>query len=151
MSRIYWDSMLFVYMIEANPVFGAKTRSILNEMIRRGDSLCTSVFSIGEVLTGARKRGSQSTVDAIKSFFASDSLEVLPFTQATADRYSVIRAAMRVGQADGIHLATAAEAGTDVFLTNDLKLLGLTIPGIQFIVGLDGQMFGANNPTVPHC
>jgi uncharacterized protein len=145
-SRIYWDSMLFVYMIEANPVFGAQTRSILNEMILRGDTLCTSVFSIGEVLTGPRKRGSQSTVDAMKRFFASGNVEVLPFTKEAADRYSIIRAANRVGQADGIHLATAALAGADVFITNDAKLLRLQIPGIQFIVGLDTQLFGSPLP-----
>lgn len=146
MSRVYWDSMLFVYMLEANPVFGPKVRIILNEMIRRGDVLCTSVFSVGEVLAGARKRGSQSLVDSINQFFASDSVQVLPFTLQTADRFSVVRSVVRVTQADAIHLATAAIAQTDVFLTNDLKLTRLQIPGIQFIVGLDGNIFAASTP-----
>jgi hypothetical protein len=34
-------------------------------------------------------------------------------------------------------LACAAEAGVDLFLTNDRRLKGRSIPGIQFLAGLD--------------
>jgi predicted nucleic acid-binding protein len=140
-SRIYWDSMLFIYILEGNPTFGPKTRAILNGMIKRGDSLCTSVFTVGEVLTGPRKAGSQSGVDAIKSFFASGSVDLLPFTSETADRCSAIRAGMRVRQADAIHLATASAANVDLFFTNDGPLRKLPVPGIRFFADLDGKVF----------
>jgi hypothetical protein len=42
---------------------------------------------------------------------------------------------------DAIHLGTAAEAKTDLFVTNDKQLQRLTIPGISFIAGLDGVVF----------
>jgi uncharacterized protein len=141
MSRIYWDSMLFIYLLEANPSFGPKVRTILNKMISRGDTLCTSVFSLGEVLTGPRRRGSISGVDAVKRYFASGSTVVLPFTEETAERYSVIRAGARVSQADGIHLATASAANVDLFFTNDLQLRKLSVPGIMFFADLDGKVF----------
>jgi predicted nucleic acid-binding protein len=35
--------------------------------------------------------------------------------------------------ADAIHLACAASAGIDLFLTGDKQLTKLDIPGIQFI------------------
>jgi hypothetical protein len=60
-------------------------------------------------------------------------VEVLPFTERTADRYSMIRSANRVSQADGIHLASAAEAGVDLFF--------LSIPGIKFFADLQGKVF----------
>jgi predicted nucleic acid-binding protein len=125
--------MLFIYMLEGNPVFGPKVHNILNRIVSRGDALSTSVFSIGEILTGPRRRGSNSG--------ASGAVEILPFTEATADRYSLIRGANKVSQADGIHLATAAEAGVDVFVTNDGDLRKLSIPGIKFFADLDGKMF----------
>ncbi|MGA9060725.1 MAG: PIN domain-containing protein [Terracidiphilus sp.] len=140
MTRIYWDSMLFIYMLEANPTFGPKVRRILNQIVSRGDRLSTSVFSIGEILTGPRRRGSVSGVDAVNKYFLSGAVEILPFTEATADRYSVIRAANRVSQADGIHLATAAEAAADVFFTNDDGLRRLSIPGVKFFADLDGKV-----------
>ncbi len=141
MTRIYWDSMLFIYLLEGNPIFGPKVHKILNRIVSRGDALSTSVFSIGEILTGPRRRGSTSGVDAVKQYFLSGAVEILPFTEATADRYSVIRSANKVSQADGIHLAAAAEAGVDVFVTNDVDLRKLSIPGIKFFADLDGKMF----------
>lgn len=140
MTRVYWDSMLFIYMLEESPTFCAKVHSILNHVLRRGDILCTSVFSIGEILTGPRRRGSVSGVDAVRKYFLSGAVQILPFTEATADRYSIIRGANRVSQADGIHLASAAEIGTDVFFTNDDALRKLSIPGIKLFADLDGRM-----------
>jgi len=132
--------MLFIYLLEGNPLFGPKVRRILNQIVRRGDALSTSVFSIGEILTGPRKRGPVSGVDAVKKYLLSGAVEILPFNEVTADRYSVIRAAARVSQADGIQLASAAEVGTDIFFTNDAALRKLSIPGIKFFADLDGKL-----------
>ena len=140
MSRVYWDSMSFVYLLEGNPTFGPIAAGILREMNERQDTLCTSVFCIGEVLTGPRKIGFHAAADKAMQFFASPSVEILPFTMETADRFSKVRAITGVSPPDAIHLATAAIAGVDVFLTNDRKLLQLQIPGIQFIPGIDERI-----------
>jgi len=132
--------MLFIYLLEGNPTFGPKVRRILNQIVSRGEILSTSVFSIGEILTGPRRRGSVSGVDAVKKYFLSGAVEILPFTEATSDRYSIIRGANWVTQADGIHLASAAEIGTDLFFTNDGDLRKLSIPGIKFFADLDGRL-----------
>jgi predicted nucleic acid-binding protein len=66
---------------------------------------------------------------------------ILPFNLQTATQYSVIRARHNVSPADAIHLACAAEANVDLFLTNDDKLIGRVIPGIQFITGLDINLY----------
>ena len=67
--------------------------------------------------------------------------EIVPFTLEAADRYARIRATPGITPADAIHLASAAQAGTDLFLTNDKRLLGKIVPGIQFIASLDTQFF----------
>jgi predicted nucleic acid-binding protein len=65
--------------------------------------------------------------------------EVVPFTLEAAERYAQIRGTMGLSAADAIHLSCAAQAGTDLFLTNDKGLVGKFVPGIQFIVSLDSQ------------
>lgn len=55
--------------------------------------------------------------------------EILPFTARSAAHYSAIRANHSVSPADAIHLATAADAAVDLFLTNDRRLAGKYIPG----------------------
>jgi predicted nucleic acid-binding protein len=56
MSRIYWDTMLFVYWLEEHPDHGARMSQIHERMEARRDTLCTSGFTLGEVLTGLYKR-----------------------------------------------------------------------------------------------
>jgi predicted nucleic acid-binding protein len=55
--------------------------------------------------------------------------------------YASIRATHTVSPADAIHLAAAAQAKVDLFLTNDRKLVGKVIPGVQFVAGLDVNLF----------
>jgi predicted nucleic acid-binding protein len=140
MSRVYWDSVLFIYLLEANPVFGTRVRRMHEGMVRRGDTLCTSVFTVGEVLTGPRKRNDVAGISELKKFFGGEDVEILPFAIEAADQYSVIRATTRVSQADGIHLASAAAAGVDLFVTNDGELQKLRVPGIRFFADLDGRI-----------
>lgn len=140
MNRVYWDSMLFIYFLEANPVFAKRVQRMHEGMRRRGDILCTSIFAVGEVLTGPRKRNDAAGIRGIKKFFGGKDIEILPFTVEAADMYSMIRAQARVSQADGIHLATAAVAGVDLFVTNDADLHKLRIPGIRFFADLDGKL-----------
>jgi predicted nucleic acid-binding protein len=87
------------------------------------------------------KQGDQAVADQVKEVLHSSIVELLPFTSATADGYARIRARNRVAPADAIHLATASVAGVDLFLTNDRRLHGLVIPGVDFIAGLDVNLF----------
>jgi predicted nucleic acid-binding protein len=140
-SRIYWDTMLFVYWIEDHPDHAARMNQIRTHMEDRGDTLCSSVFTLGEVLTGFYKRGALETATRIRERFRPPLVELLPFTPETADHYARIRGNHRVSPADAIHLASAAQYGVDLFLTNDRRLQGLTIPGIHFIAGMDVNLF----------
>lgn len=140
MSRIYWDSMIFIYAIEKNPDFFPIVKTVHEAMQRRGDTLCTSIFTVGEVLVGPRKIGSQSGVDRIKDYFAGGTVSILPFTFETAQQFALIRSWAGTTPSDAIHLAVAAEAQVDVFLTNDTDLLRLRIPGIALIANLDSAV-----------
>ncbi len=141
MSRIYWDSMLFIYWLEDHPLHAARMNRIHECMEERGDSLCTSVFTVGEVLTGLYKREALEIASQVRDAFRSPQIELISFTPETADSYARIRAGHRVSPADAIHLASAANAGVDLFLTNDQRLQPLAIPGIHFIAGMDVNLF----------
>ena len=141
MSLIYWDTMLFVYLLEEHPVHAERVQHILKKMQQRNDALCTSSFALGETLVGPYKKGTRETADRIREAFRPPFVEVLPFTSEVADLYARIRAQIGVSVADAIHLACAAQAGVDLFLTNDRRLAGQIVPGLQFIAGLDSDLF----------
>jgi uncharacterized protein len=141
MSRIYWDTMLFVYWLEDHPLYAKRVRHILSQMEQRKDQLCTSSFTVGEILVGPYKLGPSETARRIREVFREPLVEVIPYTLETADFYGRIRAQHGVSPADSIHLACAAQARIDLFLTNDAALVGKIISGIQFIAGLDSNLF----------
>ncbi|MGC2447321.1 MAG: PIN domain-containing protein [Candidatus Sulfotelmatobacter sp.] len=141
MSRIYWDSMLFIYWLEDNPLFATRVAAIHTRMGERKDELITSAFTFGEVLAGAYRKGSASSAEEVRGLLISLVSEVVPFTVETAGHYARIRGTSGFDPPDAIHLASAAQAGIDLFLTNDKRLVGKSVPGIHFIVSLDAQFF----------
>ncbi len=141
MSRIYWDTMLFVYWLEDHPAYAPRVRQILAKMEERQDQLYTSSFTVGEVLVGPYRVRALDTARQIREFFESSFVEIVSYTLKTADLYARMRADQGVSPADAMHLACAAEIGTDLFLTNDAALIGKAIPGIHFIAGLNTNLF----------
>jgi predicted nucleic acid-binding protein len=129
--------MLFVYWLEEHPNFAPKVGGILQKMEERGDVLCTSSFTLGEILAGMYKRGATETAARTRAAFQPPFVQLLPFDAEVADQYGQIRARIGVSPADAIHLACAARARVDLFLTNDGALTRKFVPGIQFIAGLD--------------
>ena len=136
-SRVYWDTMLFIYWIEEHPDYVGQIDRILARIEARGDQLCSSAFGIGEVLVGALKHGDRRRADAIRKAMRPPHIELLPFDTGAAEHYAEIGALHGTSAPDSIHLACAAAAGVDLFLTNDAKLTRLDVPGIRFIAGLD--------------
>ncbi len=141
MSRIYWDTMLFIYWLEDHPQFAKRVDAIHARMQERQDQLLTGAFAFGEVLAGVHRKGTSHLANESKQMLRSVVSEVVPFTLETADHYARIRGGLGVAPADAIHLACAAQASADLFLTNDKSLVGKIVPGIQFIASLDTEFF----------
>jgi predicted nucleic acid-binding protein len=140
MSRVYWDTMLFIYWLEDHPQYAKRVGAIRSRMEERGDQLITSAFTFGEILAGAYRKGATQVATESRPLLKKIVSEVVPFTIETADHYAQIRGKLGVAPADAIHLACAAQAGTDLFLTNDKRLVGKIVPGIQFIASLEMQL-----------
>jgi len=137
MSRVYWDTMLFIYLLEGNRQFGPAVKSIYNRMRLRGDTLCTSYLSLGEILAGAPR--SSQTAQVVRQGFAELKVQFLAFDGSAVDIFASLRAAQKVATADAVHLACAAAKGVDLFLTGDRQLTKQIVPGIQFISSIENS------------
>src|SRR5438552_9333770 len=133
--------MLFIYWLENNPQYAKRVGTIRARMEERGDQLITGAFTFGEVLAGLYRIGAGKLADEAKRLLETVVSESVPFTVETADHYARIRGTLRIRPADAIHLACAAQAGTDLFLTNNRNLVGKLVPGIQFIAAIETQLF----------
>ena len=133
MSRIYWDSMLFIYWLEGNPTFSERVRNLLERSYRRNDQLFTSYLALGEIMAGAEKSAHPQKAVVIRDNLEEIGFSFLPFDGGAVAPFARLRASQKLRIADAIHLACAASAGIDLFLTGDKQLLKLDVPGIQFI------------------
>ncbi|MBT9331283.1 type II toxin-antitoxin system VapC family toxin [Paracidobacterium acidisoli] len=135
MSRVYWDTMLFIYLLEGNKQYAQRVEEIYNRMQLRGDSLCISFLGVGEMLAGAH--ASPQKAQTIRSAVAAMKIRLLPFDAGAVDTFASLRAVQKLATADSIHLACAASAGVDLFLTGDMRLTKQNVAGIQFISSID--------------
>lgn len=136
MSRIFWDTNLFIYLLEGSGEAFQQTRSLLARMVERRDTLLTSPLTLGEVLVKPVELGRQDVADRYERLLLSPGVELVPFDREAGKRYARIRSDRAVRPPDAIQLACAAVAGTNLFITNDARLSRKLVAGVDFIVPL---------------
>lgn len=133
MSRVCWDSRLLIYLLEGNPDFRPRADALLARSRVRRDLLFTTCLAVGEVMAGAARFENPIKASAVRETLEEIGFRFLPFDDGALRPFSLLRGRRKLGIADSIHLACAASAGIDLFLTADRQLTKLDVPGIQFI------------------
>jgi predicted nucleic acid-binding protein len=136
MSRIFWDTNLFIYLLEDYGSFSQDVADLRTKMLRRGDQLLTSAITVGEVLIKPMQLGHAGRCSRYEKLITSNAT-VIPFDVNAARHYASIKCDRSVKAPDAVQLACAASAGVDLFVTNDEHLRGRSVAGIQFIVPLN--------------
>ena len=136
MSRIFFDTNVFIYMFEGLEPNRSRMLQIRRRMLERGDRIVTSTMTLGELLVKPTKLGQATLIEQYDRAIRSAS-QVISFDAQVAWRFASLRATHNLRSADAIQLACAAHAGVDLFLTNDQRLHSLNVPGIGFITPLD--------------
>jgi uncharacterized protein len=136
MSRIFWDTNLFIYFLEGNNQLSVDTRRLRKNMLARGDQLLTSALTLGEVLVKPLERGDRALCGQYEEAITKTA-SLLPFDGRAAWKYATIRFDRSLRAPDAVQLACAASANVDLFVTNDRRLQGKRVDGIQFIVALE--------------
>jgi len=136
-SRIFWDTNLFIYLFEGRGPQFEQVRRLRQSMLSRSDQLVTSALTLGEVLVKPIEQGDHELRRNYEEAITSTSL-VIPFDTPPAARiFAALRTDRSLRPPDAIQLACAAHAHVDLFLTNDSRLQSKHVDGIQFIVTLD--------------
>ncbi len=136
MSRIFWDTNLFIYLFEDKGGQSEQVAALRQRMIEREDELLTSALTLGEILV----RPKEMDNDKLAQFYElaiSAAATVLPFDSPAALKFAEIRQDRSIKAPDAIQLACASVAQADLFITNDNRLSRKNIRGIQFIQSLE--------------
>lgn len=137
MARIFWDTNLFIYLLEDTPHWGEQVAALRRRMLRRGDQLFTSALTVGEVLVHPRAVGRYDVEQRYLAFFRQPGMSVIPFDLKGANAYAQVRQDRGIRPPDALQLACAVVERIDLFITNDERLSRKDVPGIQFITSLE--------------
>ena len=136
MSRIFWDTNLFIYLFEDYGEFSRRVQRLRANMLSRGDQLLTSALTLGEVLVKPLEEGNSDLCARYENAITATSI-VVTFDVKAAKLYAALRQDRALRPPDALQLACAGSVGTDLFITNDTRLRNKAVPGIQFMVSLE--------------
>jgi predicted nucleic acid-binding protein len=133
-KSIFWDTNLFIYLLEDSPHFGQAVADLRRRMLHRHDRLFTSAMTVGEVLVKPLSTGNTELADRYRSLFTGPHVTISAFDFGAAEAYANIRQDRSIYPADAIQLACAESAKADLFITNDDRLTQKNIPGVSFFI-----------------
>jgi predicted nucleic acid-binding protein len=136
MSRVFWDTNLFIYLFEDYGSLSKAVVQLRSKMLARGDQLLTSTLTLGEILVKPAERGETELCIKYENAISTAAI-MISFDLKAARTYAQLRTERSLRAPDAIQLACAASATVDLFVTNDERLQSKNVQGIQFIVPLD--------------
>jgi predicted nucleic acid-binding protein len=136
-SRIFWDTNLFIYLLEGSDALLHHTQRVLDRMSLRKDELITSTLTLGEVMAKPLELGQKDVAVRYERFLTSPGVRLVSFDRDAARIFARIRGDRTIKPADAIQLSCAATASANLFITNDARLSQKNVPGVDFIVPLD--------------
>jgi predicted nucleic acid-binding protein len=134
-SRVFWDTNLFIYLFEDYGRESTRVAALRRRMLERNDQLVSSALTLGELLVKPREAGDEALVRQYEEVLSQTTL-LIPFDQAAARLYADIRRERGIRAPDAVQLACAAHARVDLFITNDERLSRYRVSGIQFVASL---------------
>ena len=119
-SKVFLDSMIFIYTVEKNPIYYNIAYSIIDGMETGKYLGYTSVMSLIETLAKKDLRTNTTKYDYIAAFFANvGNLTVAKIDHEIAYTAAGLRRNYNVSVPDAIQMATAVVNKCDLFITND--------------------------------
>ena len=128
--RLYLDTTEWIYHFESSEKFGPAATALVDRMDRGHHTPISSLFVLSEILVVPRRDEDEFAIAKLRRFFLSSAVTLAPYSLNAVELYTTHRAIHRVKALDALHLAIAANANVDYFVTSDAKLHKLSVPGI---------------------
>src|SRR5262245_60583214 len=109
MSKVFFDTNLFVYLLEDYGDLSKRVEDVWKNMLARKYELYTSTFTLAEVLVKPRGEDDFSGMDRFERLLMS-AATLISFDQKAARMYAAIRQDRSIKPPDAIQLACAAAA-----------------------------------------
>ncbi|GLI92772.1 type II toxin-antitoxin system VapC family toxin [Methylocystis echinoides] len=121
--RVYFDTNVFIYLLEGFPSFDSELQDIRDCILHAEAAISTSELTICEALVKPFRANDSRLLVTYRQFIEeSGAFAVLPTHRDIYVRAGLYRAQFGLKTPDAIHVATAVDAKCGVFLSNDKNL-----------------------------
>ena len=122
-GRAYLDTMTVIYFIEEHPKYRGAVRPVFELLDSQRLTGLSSYLTLLEVLVQPVRQGRPDLAQQYReTLLEAPGFTLFPVDRRIAEQGAAIRAQYGFRTPDAIQLATAAEHGAQVFITNDAQL-----------------------------
>lgn len=116
-KRVYFDANIFIYILEGNPSLTTVIND-LRDLIFQGDITVTSCDLIyTEILPFHARKKDYNAIEHIIEFISK--FEISPITKQVFIHAGILRGETGMKTPDALHVVSAIQNSSEVFLTND--------------------------------
>ncbi|MEW6088327.1 MAG: type II toxin-antitoxin system VapC family toxin [bacterium] len=122
-KKISLDTSVFIYHFEENPRYLKLTQQILNFIASQKINAFCSELIILEILVQPYKKEGNDLIDRYEILLSNfPHLTILPVDRSVLRKAAELRARYHIKSPDAIHLASAINSESEIFIGNDRNL-----------------------------
>jgi predicted nucleic acid-binding protein len=123
-SRVYFDTNVFILLVEGEPERAAIIRRLFDELRKYNSSAVTSELILGEVLAPPRRKGALELHIKKRIYLDlvvwSGFIELIPVSRDLLIETANLRNVSRHKLPDAVHVVSAIRSRCTYFLSNDV-------------------------------
>jgi predicted nucleic acid-binding protein len=122
-SRLYADSNVFIYLLEASPDFFVLAKRLFDHIDTVGARLLTNELTLAECIYKPSREDDGVLVSRYEAFLEpGDEIEIIGLDGALATRAAKAGGKLGLKLADAVHYLSAYESGCQFFVTADTRV-----------------------------
>jgi len=129
---VYVDTAIVIYTVENHASYWQLLQPLWSKLRNREVQIFSSELSIMETLTGPLRDNNQQLLQDYERFLFQSGMILVPISQNLLKEAAQLRATTNLRTPDAIHVATALDIESTLFLTNDRRIG--QIPNLSVIV-----------------
>jgi predicted nucleic acid-binding protein len=129
---VYVDTSIVIYTVENHPSYWQLLQPLWSKLRNREVQIFSSELLIMETLTGPLRDNNQQLLQDYERFLFQSGMVLVPISQNLLKEAAQLRATTNLRTPDAIHVATALDTESTLFLTNDRRIR--QIPNLSVIV-----------------
>jgi predicted nucleic acid-binding protein len=129
---VYVDTSIVIYTVENHASYWQLLQPLWSKLRNREVQIFSSEVLIMETLTGPLRDNNQQLLQDYERFLFQSGMVLVPISQNLLKEAAQLRATTNLRTPDAIHVATALDTESTLFLTNDRRIR--QIPNLSVIV-----------------